>query len=293
MKKSNLNITSMSLCRLGLRATLFLCLLIGSVTKASTPGTHFKKILILVLENTDYAVAMKDPYLNSLTNKGALLTNFNGTTHPSQGNYISMIGGDTYGVNKDDVVNIDGPSIIDLLEARGLTWSGYFEGYPGNCFVGASDGHYVRKHNPFISFKSVATNPERCARIKNSASFADDYQNEKLANYSIYVPDLENDGHDTGVTFASNWLRSHFDAAFNDPSFLQDTVVVITFDESATKSNNHIYAVVLGQNVKPGSKFELPLSHVSLLRLTEDEFELGTLNKADSKSNAITGIWSN
>lgn len=72
--------------------------------------------------------------------KGTLFTNYFGLSRPSQPNYIGLIAGDTfqdtfpYG-NGD--INLPNPlastansTIVDLLEAKGLSWKVYIENYP-------------------------------------------------------------------------------------------------------------------------------------------------------------------
>lgn len=255
------------------------------------PGQRFRKVLIIVLENTDYAKALQQPYLRTLTQQGALLQNMNGVTHPSQGNYIAMVAGDTLQVKNDNPVTLSQSHIADLLESHGFSWKAYVENFPGNCFSGASSGRYVRKHNPFISFVNIAQNPERCANIQDSRVFESDVKNNRLPNFAVYSPNLDDDGHDTGTAYASDWLQKNFASKFSDAKFLQDLLVVITFDESSTKQNNHIYTLLLGAAIKPGSVNNQPLSHINLLKMVETEFKLGDLGRLDQSADSPQGIW--
>lgn len=89
-----------------------------------------------------------------IASQGILLTNYLAITHPSQPNYVASVGGDTHGVSSDDFTRIDSSvkTIVDLLEAGGVSWSEYeedspysgFEGTYVNQKTGAND--YVRKH---------------------------------------------------------------------------------------------------------------------------------------------------
>ena len=254
-------------------------------------GSKFKKVLIIVLENTDYEKALKQPYLQSLTTQGALLQNMNGMVHPSQGNYIAMVGGDTLQVKNDNPVDLSQSNVADLLEPAGLSWKAYVENFPGNCFTGATNGRYARKHNPFISFTNISQNPQRCANIKDSRAFDQDAQSGNLPNFAIYSPNLDDDGHDTGAPYSSNWLQKTFAARFADPNFMKDLLVMITFDESGSKPGNHIYTVLLGDSVIPGSKSNQALNHVSLLKTVEVELNLGDLGRLDQSAETIQGIW--
>ena len=152
----------------------------ASVPKAAEPARtggnapSFKKVMIIIFENTSYQEAASQPFFSSFAGQGALLTDFDAETHPSQGNYIALVSGDYQGVTTDKPVNLGGRQIGDLLEARGLTWKVYAQGYPGGCFLGARSGNYVRKHVPFLSFTEVQSNPGECANITDDSGLKDD-----------------------------------------------------------------------------------------------------------------------
>lgn len=67
---------------------------------------------------------------------------------------ISTVG-DTFGVADDGDYNLPGPTIVDLLEAKGISWKVYQENLPGTCSLVSVQRPYYRKHNPFISFTSI------------------------------------------------------------------------------------------------------------------------------------------
>ncbi|MGZ3694394.1 MAG: alkaline phosphatase family protein [Bdellovibrionota bacterium] len=255
------------------------------------PGSRFKHVVQVIFENTNYASALKQPDFAALVKRGALMTKLSAQNHPSEGNYIAMIAGDTYGVASDANVNLSARHIGDLLEEAHLDWKVYAEGFPGNCYMGSSKGKYVRKHTPFVSFTNVTSNAKRCAKIEDETGFESDVQNHALPAYSMYVPNLNNDGHDTGVSYAGKYLTKKFAPILDNPSLMADTLFIFTFDENEGASGNQVFTVLVGGAVKPGTTFNGALSHPSLIRLVEDEFRLGSLHKLDEKSNLIEGIW--
>jgi hypothetical protein len=266
-----------------------LLLTLASAAEAAPPP--FRKVFIVVLENTTYAAALAQPFLSDVAGRGALLTNFFAEAHPSFPNYVALTAGSTDGITSDATVTLDVPHVGDLLEASGRTWKAYAEGYPGNCFLGASAGAYVRRHVPFLSFANVQADPARCARVVNASALADDVATGALADYSLYIPDLNNDGHDTGVTFADQWLARTFAPWLADPSFTHRMLFVVTFDESAGAGPNHVYTALSGPGVVPGSTSSAAYDHYSLLRTIEDALGLGTLGQHDAAASPITGVW--
>ena len=130
-----------------LRAVLTLTALFPLYASASAPGKLFDRIIVVVLENTNYDDALRQPFQSSLARNGALLTRYSGITHPSQPNYIALISGSTQGVSGNQNINLSVKHLGDLLEEKGHDWATYAEGFPGNCFTGSSYGNYVRKHN--------------------------------------------------------------------------------------------------------------------------------------------------
>ena len=264
-----------------------------AIAKNRPQGTRsVSKIMTVVLENTNYDAALRQPFLKSLIRRGALLTNFSAEAHPSQPNYIALVSGSTYGVTSDANLTLDKPQIGDLLEAKGLSWKVYAEGYPGGCFLKAADGDYVRKHVPFLSFKNVQTDQARCARIVDASELQNDLRDGRLPDYSLYVPDLKNDGHDTGVAYADRWLLGMFGPLLQNPRFMRGMLFVVTFDEGrGSFDGNHVATILVGDAVMPGTTSDTGYDHFSLLRLAEDTFGLGSLEQGDARAKTITGIW--
>ncbi len=251
----------------------------------------FSRVIFLAFENEDQKKVISNSYFKNLAAQGANFTNMVAEIHPSQGNYIAMIAGDTYGINHDRNVDLNAPHLGDLLDAKNKSWKMYAEGYPGGCFTGSRSGKYARKHAPFMSFVNISTNSNRCSNITNEKSFFADWKAGTLPNFSMYIPDMNNDGHDTSIDYSASWLKKDFDAAFKNAAMMKDTLVVLTYDESSSSGGNKIYTVLLGPAVVTGSVITEAHSHFSILKMIEDEFQLGSLNRGDAKAAAIKGMW--
>lgn len=246
----------------------------------SAPITH---VFVVVLENTDAADAEKQPFLARLIREGTYLRNYHGVAHPSQPNYIAMVSGSTHGVTDDAPVRVRAGHLGDLLEARGLTWKTYAEDYAGQCNLDAAHGLYARKHVPFLSFANIQDDHERCStHVVNAGELWADVASHSLPSFSLYVPNQNDDGHETGVQYADQWLQNHFGPLLDDPGFTDGLLFVVTFDEDASYANNRVATVLWGTRVRRGAQSSQRYDHYALLRTIEEIFHTGTLGMKDA-----------
>ena len=283
---------------------------------ARAKAHHFDRVLIIVLENVDYERAVQDPSLQALAAQGASFTNFHALFHPSYPNYLAMIAGTDFGLHRkgsylgDRQVNFPNDSahktIADRLIAAGLDFKQYVEELPpGTCpwnisglHIADKRGNYARRHVPFLSFREVQE--KWCDRViavdsaKADNFFAQDAK-KGLVAYSFYTPNMNHDGHDTNAEVAGSWVKKFLDETF--PAKLRTgTLVIVTFDESGGNEDNRIYALFLGDMVKPANQQDPAAlgkhySHYSVLRTIEDNFGLEPLTYNDREAQPITGIW--
>ena len=147
----------------------------------------FDHVYLIVLENHDFDEALDgglSPFLVELSRAQGLATHYSGVTHPSLPNYLAMIGGDAFGV-KDDAPScfasdlsplqschhVEGDSLVDQLEAAGLTFALYAETLPAagaltQASPPAPAALYAQKHNPFAYFDRIAKDPARLEKLK-------------------------------------------------------------------------------------------------------------------------------
>ena len=255
-----------------------------------------KRVFVVILENTDASVAESLPFVAQLAARGAVLRNDRCLGHPSQPNYLALVSGSAQGITGSASVSIDAPHVGDLVERRGLNWKIYAERFPGGCYLGDTfgtipEGQYVRRHVPFLSFIDVQQNLARCiAHVVNARNFDDDLVAGTLPALSIYVPDNQHNGHDSTPPLADSWLESRFGPLIDDPRFMDGTLFIVTYDESAS-ADLRVTTVLVGSMVRAGvSAFE-PYDHYDLLRTLENLLGLGTLGRSDATARPITGIW--
>ena len=267
--------------------------------ESARTGKNFQQWGFLILENTDFSTAEADPTFQQIQNykNNRLLSQYYGVAHPSLPNYVASIAGSTFGIADDASPAVHGfnnPTVLDLLEKGGISWKMYAEDYPGGCNTEATNGvphSYAAKHVPAIYSKLVTSNAKRCANIVPGTDFMKDFNAGTLPQWWYYVPNLNNDGHDTNTAYVATYLQKTWLPLFQNPTFTKDLAMVMTYDESETYSApNHVYAALIGDAIKGPAKNHTDAthySHYSLIKTVEDNWNLGNLGTNDTTATAI------
>lgn len=272
------------------KSIVSLAVVASAAAAAAAKGKAFDHIFIVFLENTDYDKAATDPTLMSYFPDAVHLDNYYGVTHPSEPNYIAASGGDYFGMADDGFYAIPSnyTTIVDLLEPKGLTWRAYQEDAPTSCFKDfQNNGEYFRKHNPFIIYDSIANNATRCNNVVPATQLQADLAAGNMPNYAFYTPNMVNDGHNSTVAVASNWLKGFLTPLLADKTFNNNTLVVVTFDETETYTlPNRVLALLLGDSVATlkNTTDSTFYTHYSLLSTIESNWDLGNLGRQDANT---------
>lgn len=211
----------------------------------------FQHVFVIMMENTSYSTLIGNanaPWINQAARTYGLATNYTGVTHPSQPNYIAVTSGSTNGVVNDNDITIDVPNIVDQLESHHLSWKGYNQSYfaGGNTNKlahSAGNQLYERKHNPFVSYLDVQSNPSRMARVVDLSELSADLSRRNVPNYSFIAPDQCNDMHGRGgggPTDPCDFSNENNLIATGD-AFLRDTVAMIMSSSTWKRSDSVIY----------------------------------------------------
>jgi len=248
---------------------------------------------VIILENKEYGRIVGSasaPYMNQLIARYGQATNLYAETHPSEPNYIALTSGGLQGTNSDGTYDLSAPSLFDQVETSGRTWHVYAQGYPGGCFksfqaasvkdgIGAA-GDYVRKHNPAMSYSAISGNPTRCANITNLSGF-----DSATADFEMIIPNEINDMHSGSVSAGDSFLKEFVPKITGNAAF-ENSLLIVTFDEgdSNDQGGGHIATILAGPNMTPGSHFDGPATHYSLLRTIELAWNLPFLGKAATAS---------
>jgi len=260
-----------------------------AATPAPAPNlAGYDHVVVIVLENHSFETVIgspQAPYLNSFANHWSLATGYSGVSHPSLPNYLAMIGGTTFGITNDCTdCFVNAPSLPDRLEAAGKTWKGYMEGMPSPCYLGSS-GLYAQKHNPFVYFDPIRTDPARCARIVPYGQLAADFATPSTApSFAFVTPNMCNDGHDCQLSTTDTWLTREVPALMLSPAFAGSrSLLVITFDEGEGGSDR-VATILAGSGVKTGFQSAATYNHYSLLRTIESLWGLAPLAAGDERA---------
>jgi len=274
-----------------------------ATAKTESPTSHvkgkaFDRFVVIWCENTDYTSAMSDPNFAWLASKGISLSNYFGVTHPSEPNYVAAIGGDNFGMDNDNfnAVASNVSTVIDLLEARGISWSEYQEDMPYTGFEGfswvnsAGKNDYVRKHNPAVIY-NTNVQTDRLAKIKNLTMFDQDLKNDQLPQWMFITPNMTSDGHDSSYTVAGSWTRNFIEPLLKNKNFMKNTAVLITFDENHTYTlANRVMGILLGDAIPKklvGTTDPTFYNHYSEISTVEANWGLSTLGRWDVGANVF------
>ncbi|MGI8841701.1 MAG: alkaline phosphatase family protein [Caulobacteraceae bacterium] len=226
--------------RLLVAALLAALLATGSAALASQAASaraaggvpRYAHVFVIVEENKSYDQILDPagaPNIAALAAKYGNATQFFAEVHPSEANYVALLGGDTFGIHDDDGFTcragstgpfcggasapgyvdhtVHAPHLGAQLEAAGLTWKGYYESLPapGSLAFTASDpafdngtkktALYASKHSGFLNFASVQADPRRPEKIVDFHQLDADLALGVLPNFALVVPNQCNEMH--------------------------------------------------------------------------------------------------
>jgi len=265
-----------------------LSVLLAVVAAQAPVGKWFDRIVIMQFENHSEKEVLNDPNFASYSKMGRALMNYFAVTHPSQPNYWSQVAGSYFGFNDDSNHDLPDRSIFDIFEENGVSYKGYNEAYPGRCNPASSVGTYWRKHNPLISFNNVRNNATRCAKIVDEKEFDKDLDGGTLPQWSYYTPDINNDAHNTDITYAGKYLKAWMTARLS--KFPAKTLIVLSWDEDDYTEKNQIYVSLLNPTADifaAGSVDNRPYNHYSLLATVEANWNLPNLDREDATASVF------
>jgi hypothetical protein len=260
-------------------------------------------LIVVIEENHSFEQIIGSPdapFLNRLAGHGTLLTQYYAITHPSLPNYVALLSGQTSLHNDCEACTFGGPSLVDQLEARHISWAAYLEGLPRPCSTVPNSGAYTEAVDPFMHAADIRHHPARCDRVLPFSRFHTDLAAGRLPTVVFVMPNLHHEMHSGPIRVADRWLQHLVDQLHRTPVWRTDTRLVVTFDES-TRSDvrsccaglgrgGRIPTIVAGPRI-PQGRDPTPYTHYSLLRSIESAFGLPFLgNAADPATATIPAV---
>jgi hypothetical protein len=211
-------------------------LLMARAAMAASPPVagvpRYDHVFVILEENKDFSQIMDPaaaPNFAGLAKTYGEATRFYGEVHPSEGNYVALLGGDNFGIRDDDAFyckpglkdpncphsatpgyvdhTIHTPHLGDQLKRAGLSWKAYLESLPepGSLAYTAEDRSvvtsasplpvYASKHAGFVNFASAQSDPDRAGHLVGFNVFDHDLAANRLPNFALVVPNQCNEMH--------------------------------------------------------------------------------------------------
>jgi hypothetical protein len=262
---------------------------------------HFQHIAIIMFENKEFGSVIGNPQMptfNRLAREYTLLTQYYAIRHPSLPNYIALMGGDTFGIDRNcNDCFVNATSLPDLIEASGRTWKTYQEDMPEPCFLGSTH-LYAQKHNPFVYFDPIRLNEERCRRsVVPLTDLSADILTGSLPNFLFIKPNICNDSHDCSLDVSDAWLTNLLNTLIPGLDATGGSYfVAMLFEEGQGEhtccglpepGGGRVPMVLYSPQVKNGFEDPTPYTHYSLLKTISESWGLQYLGHAAEENHAL------
>jgi phospholipase C len=189
---------------------------------------HYDHIIVIVEENKGYATVLDRGYAPEISNLAktyGMATQMYAERHPSEPNYVALVGGDTFGIADDDawycvpgstrefckgadaggfaVHLIDGPNLATQLAAKGLGWRAYLEDIPepGSLAIISPEtastpaALYAAKHTGFTNYATVHADPNLAHELVGFDALHADLRSGDVPAFAFVVPNQCNEMH--------------------------------------------------------------------------------------------------
>jgi hypothetical protein len=184
----------------------------GAAPSGSAGGVpRYRHIFVIVEENHGFSDVIGNPAapnLNALAARFGLETRYFGVSHPSEPNYVGLLGGSVHGVASDDpyyMNRVHAPSLITQLDGAHISWRAYLQGLPyagykGICYPAFCNGApdkdplYVSKHDGIQNFVG-SLNRADWSRQTPISQLSRDVASGHVPAFSWVVPDECHDQH--------------------------------------------------------------------------------------------------
>ena len=270
------------------------------------PASHiprYQHVFLFYFENEDYKSVIGNrrlaPFLNGLLPHASLLANSFAEEHPSDGNYLALAGGSTFGapptnpLEGNSQYTIRARNIGDLVTSAHETWKAYLQSANGPC-DDTVHGRYWDDDLPMTYFADIRDRPANCSAhlVPLQALRTDLSSAAATPNFAWIGADDCADMEGCGIRDGDNFLATELGAIMASPAWrTQRSLAIITFDEDNYDHQHpaqHVATVLLGSaGVRSGYVSHVRYTHYSLLHTIEGALGLGTLTANDRYAQPV------
>lgn len=268
---------------------------------------RYQHVFLFYFENEDFSEVVGNkaqaPFLNSLLPHASLLADFFAEEHPSDGNYLALAGGSTFGVPLDDpaeenpLYTIRARNIGDLVNAAHETWKAYLQSADGPC-DDTVHGYYWDDDMPMMYFADVRDRPAYCAShvVPLQALQTDLARPSTTPSFAWISPNDCADMEGCGIRAGDEFLAAELGEIMRSAAWrTQRSLAIITFDEDATDHQHpaqRVPTIVIGSGgVRQGYVSHVRYTHYSLLRTIEGALGLSTLTANDRYAAPVNDVF--
>jgi YVTN family beta-propeller protein len=268
---------------------------------------RYQHVFLFYFENQDFGSLIGNrrqaPYLNRLLAKGSLLANLYAEEHPSDGNYLAVAGGSTFGIPLTDpleenpLYTIRARNIADLIDAAHESWKGYLQSADGPC-DDTVHRSYWNDDLPLLYFADIRDRPAYCAAhvVPLESLTSDLASTATTPSFAWIGPNDCTDMEGCGIHAGDEFLRTELGAIMSSPAWrTQRSLVIITVDEDAYNHPNppqRIPTLILASSgVRRDYVSHVRYTHYSLLRTIEAALGLPSLTANDRYARPVNDVF--
>jgi phospholipase C len=230
--------------------------------------------------------------------KFVLMDNFfSSEMGPSLPNHLYLIAGQSGNLTENARnVSFDFPTIMDELDAHGVSWRYYYNGENGYKTPGM--------WSPLPAFKSFKDNPSRLNNLAPNDEFVADVANGTLANVTWIMPrEFESEHPPADIRVGEHYVTSTINAIMQS-KYWNSTAIFLTWDDYGGWYDHvpppqidsfglgfRVPCLVISPYAKEGFIDHTQADFTSILKFIETAYSLSPLTKRDAANSDMMGAF--
>ncbi|HET9874275.1 MAG TPA: alkaline phosphatase family protein [Mycobacterium sp.] len=229
------------------------------LTPPTSDVDHLDHVFLIYMENKgidDILNSPNAPYINGLINSYGFADNYHALSHPSDPNYIRIMGGSDFGIDYNpDTGVINAPSLMQEMDQAGISWAAYDQGIaPGTTAITPQDAanatpfglfNYVFNNTSAYLQEHIFPQSDLSSALQNPSTFPDFawVKPDEANNMEGPVDSLSGIArfiftqfgyHQYNVAAGDNYLQQTISTIENSPTWTdpnEKDAIILTWDE--------------------------------------------------------------